>query len=206
MSSPLGAAYGGAGLGNIRGWRYIAGVRRFNLEELALLRRCLERSEGLVAASFRIPALPSKQYPYEVATLGELSEAERAEEAFAHLVVYERQRARGEERLYRICLQDGTILARLSDGGPSWLAALLVYVLTHELVHVVRFQRAEQTYAAAGAERDREEDLVHRLTLELLAEAREPEWQSLNERYGNPVIPALRLSAPPPASGGTPNA
>ncbi len=163
------------------------------------MHRCLRRSEELVAHSFRIPALPSKQYPYEVATESELSEAERADEVFAHLVVYERRRSREDERLYRICLQDHAILARRSDGGPGWLGALLVYVLTHELVHVVRFQRAEQTYAAEGAAREREEDLVHRLTLELLADAGEPEWERLNERYGNPVVPALRLQDPPPA-------
>ena len=193
MSSPE------AGLGKGPGWRYIAAVRLFNLEELALLQRCQQRSEGLVAHSFRIPALPSNQYPYEVATLRELGEAERADAAFAHLVVYERRRAKGDERLYRICLQDEAILARLSDGGPSWLGALLVYVLTHELVHVVRFQRAEEAFSVEGDAREREEDLVHRLTLEILAGAREPEWQRLSELYGNPVIPALRLSDPPPS-------
>jgi hypothetical protein len=170
-------------------------VAGFNLDQLALLRRCLQRSEALVSRAFRIPALPSHQYPYEVATLVELTDAERAAGAFAHLVVYERRRPQGVERLYRIALQDDVIAARIADGGTGWPAALFIYILTHELVHVVRFQRAEQSFAAQGPEREREEDLVHRLTLELLAAAGEPEWQRLNERYGNPVIPASCVAA-----------
>ena len=66
----------------------------FNLEQLSTLRQCLVRSEGLVARAFRIPALPSGQYPYELATLAELAGPERAPNAFAHLVIYERARPR----------------------------------------------------------------------------------------------------------------
>jgi len=73
---------------------------------------------------------------------------------------------------------------------PAWLRALLVYILTHELVHVVRFQTAEESFDAHGERRDREEDLVHRITLGLLGEAAEPGWKQLDARYGNPVIPA----------------
>jgi len=126
------------------------GQPTFDLAQLALLHRCLQRAEELVSAAFHIPALPSKHYPYEVATLGELWPGERASEVFAQLMVYERARASGVEPLYRICLQDDALLRRLADGGSGWLAALLVYVLTHELVHVVRFQRAEESFAVAG--------------------------------------------------------
>jgi len=162
----------------------------FNLEQLSLLHQCLRRGEALVARAFRIPALPSHQYPYELVTLADLSTVERAAHAFAHLVVYERQRPAGPEPLYRICVQDDVLLRRLGDGGPGWPAALLIYVLTHELVHVVRFQRAEGALDAEGESREREEDRVHQLTLALLAEAGEPEVQRLNALYGNPVIPA----------------
>jgi hypothetical protein len=171
------------------------GSSGFNLEQLALMHRCLRRSEALVSASFRIPAFPSKRYPYEVATLADLESAERASSAFAHLVVYGRERATGPEHLYRICLQDDVLLGRASDGGEGWLHALLVYVLTHELVHVVRFQREEEHFGADEPDRQTEEDRVHGITLELLAHGGEPEWKRLHDLYGNPVIPAHRVRA-----------
>jgi hypothetical protein len=170
----------------------------FDLDQLALVARSVARSEALVSSHFRIPMLPCKQYPYEVVTLADLQAHERARRALAHLVVYERPRTSGPEHLYRICLQDDVILKRAQRGGEGGLAALLVYVLTHELVHVVRFQRAEQSFDASRRDRRREEDGVHRLTLELLEGAGEPRWERLEQLYGNPVVPALIRS---PAGG-----
>jgi hypothetical protein len=165
----------------------------FDLQQLSLVQQCLRRSEGLVARAYRIPALPSRQYPYELATEVDLTPAERAPDAFAHLVVYERIRPAGPEALYRICLQDEAILRRLGDGGPEWPAALLGYVLTHELVHVVRFQRSARRLHAEGEAREREEDQVHRLTLQMLAAAGDRQVARLEELYGNPVIPARTI-------------
>jgi hypothetical protein len=165
-------------------------ARQFDLHQLALLTRAIRRGEELVADHYRIPMLPCKQYPYEVVTLSEIQGPERAREALAHLVVYERSRPAGAEHLYRICLQDDAILRRAGSEGDDWLCALLVYVLTHELVHVVRFQRAEQSYQAPASTRQREEDEVHRITLGLLRSGAEPRWERLNELYGNPVVPA----------------
>jgi len=168
----------------------------FNLEQLALVVQATRRSESLVASHYRIPMLPSKHYPYEVMTLADLETSERAAGALAHLVIYERPRPTGAEHLYRICLQDDAILRRASrgaspePGGEGWLVAMLVYILTHELVHVVRFQRAEQSFQAPRRARQREEDQVHRITLQLLEQAGAPHWERLNELHGNPVGPA----------------
>lgn len=178
---------GGPGFGY---HRPVAGRKGFDLHQLGLVAQALQRSELLVAGFYRIPMLPCRQYPYEVVTLADLGPDERAPGALAHLVVYERQRRQGSEHLYRICLQDDVILRRVVGEQDDWLTALLVYVVTHELVHVVRFQRAEQSYAASRRRRRREEDEVHRITLELLEQAREPRWERLHELYGNPVVPA----------------
>ena len=163
---------------------------QFDLQQLSLVTRATRRGEERVAGHYRIPLLPCKQYPYEVVTLSEIAASERDEHAFAHLVVYERQRPTGPERLYRICIQDDIILRRAGAEGDDWLEALLVYILTHELVHVVRFQRAEQTYQAPLSQRAREEDEVHRITLGLLGRDGGPLWRRLCRLYGNPVVPA----------------
>lgn len=151
----------------------------FNLERLALLNRCRDTSEALVARHYSIPALPSGLYPYELATLADVSRSERAPGSMAHLVVYERPRRDGVEHLYRICLQDDVILRRAADGDGHWLAALLCYVVTHELVHVVRFQRGEQAVHLPHERRAEEERLVHALAVELLRSSGQPHWQQL---------------------------
>ena len=182
---------------------------RFNLEQLALVRRVQERSEGLVARHFRIPALPSSLYPYEVATLADMNDLERAAGALAHLVIYQRQRTAPPDRrapeaegparpgavehLYRVCLQDDVILRRLQRLRQASLVALLTYVLTHELIHVVRFQRDEQSYLARSALRQQEEELVHRTTVDLLERANLPGVESLDQLSGEGVT---LISAP----------
>jgi hypothetical protein len=165
--------------------------RHFDLQQLALVHASLQESEAIVARSYRIPALPSRQYPYEVLTLADLSGPERAPTALAHLVVYERERPAGPEHLYRICLQDDQILTLADEAtAADWLRALLIYILTHELVHVVRFQRREEDFLAAEPSRRHEEDRVHQLTLRLLEQAGAPHWERLNRLHGNPVVPA----------------
>lgn len=186
--------------------RYIVEVSpALNIEQLALVSRCLARCESMVAHFYRIPALPSHTYPYEVATTMELEPHERADDAFAHLVVYARKRTSSMEVLYRICLQDQVILNRLTDelqrhdhptrgaAAQDWLKALLIYILTHELVHVVRFQRAEESFLADQRDRRQEEERVHQITLDLLGQAGERSWERLNDLIGNPVIPARRV-------------
>jgi hypothetical protein len=47
---------------------------------------------------------------------------------------------------YRICLQDHNILARLRAEADILAGDLLTYVLTHEYVHLVRFDRLNHPY------------------------------------------------------------
>jgi hypothetical protein len=178
----------------------------FNLEQMALVRRCQARCEALVARRFRIPALPSSVYPYEVVTLAEIAPHERAGDALAHLLIYERPRADGVEHLYRICLQDDVILRRVQDSAGSLavelpLDALLLYVLTHELVHVVRFQRAEQAFDEADHwRRSQEEQRVHAQALDLLrGETGLPDLDQLTALMG---MPAEQTTVVQPGDGG----
>jgi hypothetical protein len=164
---------------------------KFNLEHLSVVHQSLRNAEELVSQFFRIPALPSKQYPYEVVTLSDLEDCERALQALAHLVVYERERPNNiKEYLYRICLQDDMILLHLQEAEPKSLKMLLSYILTHELVHIVRFQRAEQSFLIRDHWREKEEDIVHQITLDLFKGTKEPLWERLESLYGNPVFPA----------------
>ncbi|MCL6622141.1 MAG: hypothetical protein K6T55_08580 [Syntrophobacterales bacterium] len=105
----------------------------------------------------------------------------RAEEVSPHaLAMVSRYDGRPPDRwlpsaafdYYRICLQDPNILAALRRRPALSPLALLCYVLTHELVHIVRFSRFEARFDAGVAERAAEERLVHRLTRQILAPVR----------------------------------
>ncbi len=58
--------------------------------------------------------------------------------------------------------------ARPLPFGRGFLPAFLLYIFTHELVHMVRFARYEASYFATPKERWEEERKVHRQTKELL--------------------------------------
>jgi len=172
-------------------------LARFDLHQLSLVRQEQGRSEGLVARHFCIPALPSGIYPYEVATLADMEDHERADDALAHLVIYQRQRPVAVEHLYRVCLQDDVVLRRLERWLEASLETLLTYVLTHELIHVVRFQRDEQSYLARSMIRQQEEELVHRTTLDLLRRAGLPGVDLLDRGFSQESTEGISLIAAP---------
>jgi len=52
--------------------------------------------------------------------------------------------------------------------GRAFLPALLLYIFTHELIHMVRFSCYEASYYMKSMEKWREERLVHQKTREIL--------------------------------------
>jgi hypothetical protein len=116
---------------------------------------------------------------YEVKTLRSLDSSEVIHQALAHTLCYGFRRQAGEMLLeegdlYRICLQDHRIL---DAAGPTnaHLNALLTYVLTHELVHVVRFGQRLQRIDLPYDLRQQEEGKVETTTHAILRKADDPE-------------------------------
>lgn len=72
---------------------------------------------------------------------------------------------------YGIVLQDPNILLALLGAKEQDLWALGLFILTHELIHIVRFRKFKVDFFASVDERDREERLVHGMTRELLSDA-----------------------------------
>jgi hypothetical protein len=113
---------------------------------------------------------------YEVRTLGELAPDEVCDEAFAQVLCYDCIRRIGTEvverhDLYRICLQDHRILrvaGRGSNSAKLDLEAMLLYVLTHELVHVIRFSQRLQRIDLSPELRSIEELSVEQTTKQIL--------------------------------------
>jgi len=64
--------------------------------------------------------------------------------------------------------RDHLILRALNRDGNLALLPLLVYIFTHELVHIVRFCNFFQRFDVPDKERVEEEEVVHSTTFEIL--------------------------------------
>jgi len=70
---------------------------------------------------------------------------------------------------YRICLQDHNILERLRRCADLPAVDLLTWVLTHEYVHLVRFQRLDHPYHSPPGWAQAEEARVGAIVRRILA-------------------------------------
>lgn len=156
----------------------------FEQRELSRLPQILRTAEDLTGSFFKLSSFDPARYPFEVATLRELTPEEIADGAFAQLCRYAVAQRTGlrPRPLYRICLQDHNLLRALARGDAS-LDNLLLYVLAHELCHVVRFCDFQHLFEADEAARGAEESRVHALTAEIVAPLKNPEIDALARRY-----------------------
>jgi len=148
----------------------------------------LEIAETLAEDYFRVDLENVEHFPYDLQTLANLRDQEKTHHALAQVCKYEyhkreaRLKLRGNE-FYRICLQDDKILNTVRTETPSLLKPLLLYVVTHELIHVVRFIMDPNRFYLNPREKRIEERDVHRKTYELLSSVKDPEVGLLLERY-----------------------
>lgn len=145
----------------------------FDPVQLRLVSAAGDRAAGFVSDYYRVAPREWSKMPYEVRTLRTLDSSEVTDSALAQTVCYAFKRQAGsvvveEGDLFRICLQDPRILGAARDLQLG-LESLLIYVLTHELVHVVRFGQRLQTVNLPHELRSCEEQKVERTTRTILA-------------------------------------
>jgi hypothetical protein len=143
----------------------------FEPQALDVLREVQLMAEDLVGEHFRLSSFGPVRRCYEVVTLAGAAPEGRDPRRLAKLCRYDRSErpidhGQRVSRFYRVFVQDDQLLRRVSEGLD--LRSLLLYVLTHELIHIVRFESFQVHYGATGPERDREELRVHELTEDVL--------------------------------------
>lgn len=161
--------------------------RRFAQSEMALLSQAMEVAEERVSDYFHLSGTSWRRHPYEVRTRAQLMPPEVSSQALAQVLKLRRpplgREYRGKD-FFRICLQDHNLLGVVRrEGATELLLPLLVYVLAHEMVHVVRFGRFQHLFEADEPERAREEALVHGLSREILRPVRLPHLERVLELY-----------------------
>ncbi len=158
--------------------------RHFGSSELRALAAALPIAREMTGQHFALPDDWFERTSHEVCTLRDL----RAEEVLgagrlAQIRRLQRILSASEPLLlcdrlcphYRICLQDHNILAWLREQAGLPVRDLLAYVLTHEYVHMVRFNRLEHPYGANPEDRREEETRVAEIARLIAARLGPPE-------------------------------
>jgi hypothetical protein len=142
-------------------------------DEIIILRQAIEIAEELISNFYKISTSGWKRHRYDIQSLKDLEEEETTDAAFAQIRRYSRsphQRLRGSEPgdFFKICLQDHVIRKATQRDAHIEALPLAVYIVTHELIHVVRFAKFMHFFHSTPAEQIAEEARVHALTLHLL--------------------------------------
>ncbi len=145
----------------------------FSSEQIEIVNNAVAMAEELVSNYYKMSASQWLGPRYDVKTLKELSREEIIDGPFAQIIRYKGQRKNtllgsATYDYYKICLQDHTIQSTLAITPGIRLFPFSLYIITHELIHIVRFSKFLQSFEASDRDRMEEEKRVHQRTHEIL--------------------------------------
>ena len=143
----------------------------FAADQLTVFHQAVSVSEDVISDHFQLTMSSWRKYRYDIRTLKQLTDEETAPEVFAQIIRYARPtppEGLREGDFYSICVQDHNINRAFRREPKLMPYPFFIYILTHELIHVVRFYKFMQFFHADPREREAEEVRVHQLTFELL--------------------------------------
>jgi len=152
-------------------------MKKFTDDQLQIVNRSVTMAEELVSNAYKMSVNQWLRNRYDVKTLTDLNPEEIVDGPFAQVIRYVGYRddvslSSAAYDLYQICLQDHAILQALTRFPQLSLLPFLLYIMTHELIHIVRFSRFLQSFKAPAEEKMAEEIRVHARTHEILASLR----------------------------------
>lgn len=173
----------------------------FTDAQIQTINQSVTLAEELVSNYFKMSANEWLRPKFDVKTLAELSDNEILNGPFAQIIRYQGQRkgsSLGFETydFYKICLQDHSILAAVESRPDITLMPFSLYIIAHELIHIVRFSKFLQSFDASAEEKMAEERRVHAITHEILADMRLPGMADVLAYYRQWRAPIEDLSEP----------
>lgn len=147
-------------------------LTRFQNGHITALSEALRIAEVETSNFFKLSQTQWGRFRYDIKTLSDLKQEEISPHAFAILSRYERitpKNVPGVKKgdFYFICLQDHKILDATQRDRRINLMNLLIYIFTHELIHIVRFGNFFQNFFANQRIKEEEESIVHQITYEV---------------------------------------
>jgi hypothetical protein len=163
-------------------------LAQFNAAEIKRINEAAEVSEDLTNNYFKFSTSEWKKMRYDIKTLAYLYPEEITHNAFAQVIKYTRLGDRithldQKYDFYLICLQDHKILEAIGREKNLDLFSLGVYIVTHELVHIVRFYKFFKMFEPPEREKEKEESTVHSITHHILKKLNWPSMQFILESY-----------------------
>lgn len=157
----------------------------FTYSDLVTVWRAAALAERLTAEHFRFGHEEWTRRPYRLFTRKEVGDDLHDGSVFARLVQCEAKRGARASRTRRtsfgVLLMDPNILRAVLRSSQEDLWTLSLFIITHELIHIVRFDRKEADFHATGRDRENEERIVYGITGEILSGAANTEL--LMKRY-----------------------
>ena len=148
-------------------------LKTFSKDEIRVINNVVSMAEELVSNHYKMSASEWLRPKYDVKTLVDLAPGEIVHGPFAQIVRYEGHRrdtplGSAVFDYYKICLQDHAIYATLEQMADIKLFPFCLYIITHELIHIVRFSKFLQSFDASSSEKLSEEKRVHENTHQIL--------------------------------------
>ncbi len=148
-------------------------LKKFTSDQIEIVNSSVEMSEELVSNFYKMSATQWLRRRYDIKTLANLSSDEIVNGPFAQIIRYvgqHKNRSLGSSTydFYKICLQDHSICETLNKSAGLELFPFTLYIITHELIHIVRFTKFLQNFDASPDEKMEEEARVHKNTHEIL--------------------------------------
>lgn len=171
--------------------RVVRELPSFRKQDLKTVERAHAEAENLVSSFYVLAPREREQMHYEMRTLASLAPEEITNSAFAEVRCYDFVRHIGTQLidrhdLYRICVQDHRILKAMHFAPVDerlLLEPLMLYILTHELVHVVRFSQQMQSINLTPTLREQEELSVEQTTQRILAPIADQALRRVIEKF-----------------------
>ncbi|MBW1693960.1 MAG: hypothetical protein JRJ41_07360 [Deltaproteobacteria bacterium] len=169
-------------------------LEKFNSVQINIVNNSVAMAEELVSDYYKMSASQWLHRKYDVKTLADLKPDETVQGPFAQIVRYkgrhkDSQLGSSTYDFYKICLQDNAILSVLKQFSQIKLFPFTLYIITHELIHIVRFSKFLQNFDASHEEMMIEEARVHEITHGRLFEARVSGMEDVLKFYKNWLEP-----------------
>jgi len=166
----------------------------FDNDQIRILNQAVAIAEDLVSNAYKMSTSQWLHQRYDIRTLKDLSPEEIIHGPFAQLVRYEGHRSgtalsSAAYDFYKICIMDHTILATVGQASQLKLFPFVLYISTHELIHIVRFSKFLAHFDTAPEDREAEEAQVHLHTRNILEEVNIADIDPVLAYYRNWQIP-----------------
>ncbi len=173
----------------------------FNADQIRMINQAVTMAEELVSNYYKMSASQWLRPKYDVKTLADLNHFEIVEGPFAQVIRYEGQRkgsTLGSEvyDFYKVCLQDHAITDIIERIPVLNLLPFSLYIIVHELVHIVRFSKFLQNFDASPSEKLAEEHRVHEITRQILSGVRQEGLEHVIDYYNQWSAPLEKLNHP----------